>query len=82
MLLSDTNIRLLEALISPLKPLEICAYLDNNFIVFEKNSATIHMGAVSGFILVFFSLNIFYSINTNDIQHTYIVNIQMIRTKA
>ena len=23
-----------------------------------------------------FSLNIFYSINTNDIQHTYIVNIQ------
>ena len=29
-----------------------------------------------------FSLNIFYSINTNDIQHTYIVNIQKIRTKA
>ena len=29
-----------------------------------------------------FSLNIFYSINTNDIQHTYIVNIQRIRTKA
>ena len=28
------------------------------------------------------SLNIFYSINTNDIQHTYIVNIQRIRTKA
>ena len=48
MLLFDTNIRLLEALISPLKPLEICAYLDNNFIVFEKNSATIHTGAVSG----------------------------------
>ena len=23
-----------------------------------------------------FSLNIFYSINTNDIQHTYILNIQ------
>ena len=29
-----------------------------------------------------FGLNIFYSINTNDIQHTYIVNIQRIRTKA
>ena len=29
-----------------------------------------------------FSLNIFYSIKTNDIQHTYIVNIQRIRTKA
>ena len=29
-----------------------------------------------------FSLNIFYSINTNDIKHTFIVNIQMIRTKA
>ena len=28
------------------------------------------------------SLNIFYSINSNDIQHTYIVNIQRIRTKA
>ena len=28
------------------------------------------------------SLSIFYSINTNDIQHTYIVNIQRIRTKA
>ena len=29
----------------------------------------------------FLSLNIFYSINTNDIQQTYIVNIQRIRTK-
>ena len=28
------------------------------------------------------SLKIFYSINTNDIQHTFIVNIQRIRTKA
>ena len=27
-----------------------------------------------------FSLNIVYSINKNDIQHTYIVNIQRIRT--
>ena len=29
-----------------------------------------------------FGLNIYYSINTNDIQHTYIVKIQRIRTKA
>ena len=28
------------------------------------------------------SLNIFHSINTNDIQHMYIVNIQRIRMKA
>ena len=33
-------------------------------------------------VVVSHGLNIFYSINTNDIQHTYIVNIQRIRTKA
>ena len=32
--------------------------------------------------IMVFSLNIFYSINTNDIQHTYSVDIQRIRKKA
>ena len=37
---------------------------------------------ITCFVISSISLNIFYSINTNDIQHTYIVNIQRIRTKA
>ena len=56
-----------------------------------RNAADPEESLVVGFIsintrqqraLLPFSLNIFYSINTNDIQHTYIVNIQRIRMKA
>ena len=41
-----------------------------------------HLLLLKLFHSLLFGLNIFYLINTNDIQHTYIVNIQRIRTKA
>ena len=52
-----------------------------------KNMKNEKSPSLDGFTVDFFKffwtgLNIFYSIDTRDIQNTYVVNIQRIRTKA